>query len=368
MANKPVTTLGNLRQSICGELNMKFYKRYLDHSTFTGGSPVTPIDTSLTQAPDYWNNGWLLVTSGSNNQQVRMITDFAGGALTLERALTATPTGGTYEILDVFSPYEVHRAINRSLNDAFPAFYDVNTDEDTLIVQEDKLTYDLTALSPRPWIPLTVEIEPGAATLGIVTTTSASGIIDSTTSFDSDINADFKVSIYGGTGAGQISQVVSRTSATQLTVSSGWIPALDSTSKYAVWDATDEDDTWRWLKAVRFDQKQYPSKMYLPPGLDSWNGMRIRFQYSATPSDLTCDSDETVVPKEFVVHKAISILAGMKLNDSRVDRDRYRDLEERHAARAQLIKDREAWQPPDVTMWQEYSGNGSQDLDNPLDW
>ena len=76
--------------------------RSLANGTADSGSATTLVDSDLTEADtDYWNDCWLLITSGTAINQVRLITGFnpATDELTFSPALTQDVTTNTYEIL-----------------------------------------------------------------------------------------------------------------------------------------------------------------------------------------------------------------------------------------------------------------------------
>lgn len=370
--SRPTTTRAQLRQAIGVELGMPFYKDYGTNSTITTATSTTKlIDSTLLHDKDTWKNCWMLITSGSPAGTHRRVEEFwYNTGLTLERPFASSAVvGDTYELTSVFSPPEIHQAINRAIVEAFPAFYDTTTDE-TLIVQEDKLTYDLTGLTTRPWVISKVWFERGYnVNTGTATSGAVGYLIDTSANFSS-ITTSYKVSIYDGTGKGQIRTIGSVTGTTQLNPSVAFTTAPDSTSKYALWNPEEEVlDHYRILPA-RFDQKEYPNTMYLSQRYPDLYGMRIRLEYNSIPSELTTDSSTTIVPKEFIINKAISYLATSKTADNRADRQRWSQVAQQYMAVAEQYKKVHAWQQPAITMWQEEERGNPRTVDqqNPLGW
>jgi hypothetical protein len=303
---------------------------------------------------------------------VRLITDFAGGTLTPERALSAAPLAGdAYEIHDRFSAHEIHSAIDRALFEARNAFFDVVTDE-TLILEEDKLIYDLTGLSVSPWIILKIWLERNSTAMqGEVDSATSTTITDNDGDF-SDVDSNWKIGIYSGTGTGQLRDVASVSDQT-ITVSAAWTTTPDDTSGYTLWDPTDQEWDWYRLRAVRFDQKEYPSYLYLTRRYSSLYGLRIRLQYLAHPSALTSDTATTVVPEEYIVHKALATLYRSRAGDNRVDRQKYLLLADYHDELATKYKSENAFSIPEGTLWEAKdltwdSSTHPVTSENPLDW
>jgi hypothetical protein len=367
---RPTTTRAALRQAIGTELAMPFYIRFgtqLNCDTSANTTTTAIADAHLVQANDFWNGNWCW---DATQLTARYISDYAltNGVLTLESALpltAATGSGDAYEITSVFSPAEIHSAINRAIADGFPSFFDEITDE-TIVVQEDKLSYDLTGLTTRPWIIYKIFVEMNSEVIrGTATAGGATSITDSTQDF-SDLTTAYKVSIYAGTGTGQCKAVVSGTAGGVINVAA-FSPSPDTTSKYAVWNPVDEDRPWYQLIGVKFDQVQYPGTMYLQGAYTEVLGMRLRIQCCAVPSELATEIATTCVPKEFIISKAVSMLARAAVNRNRADRQRYEDVEDRYLRAAEYYRQSNAFRVPSATLWQEGSGMPSL-TDNPMGW
>ena len=378
----PTSTRAELRRAICGELGMEFFRRYPAYLTCDSGSTTTMIkDSDLTQADDAWKNMWFYISANvststgatldDNVGEVRLIDTFSNidNALTLDRGLPQAATKyDRYEIHDVWNAYEIHNAINRAIRDGMPDFFDVITDE-TLALKEDTLEYDISSLTYRPWIVSEVWIErPHNSVTGTVTSAASTTLVDTSANF-SNVNTKYKVSIYDGTGSGQLRAVTSITGTTQLNVAA-WTTTPDSTSKYRVWDATEHKENWYRLTSARLDKQEYPSKLYLPRLYSDLYGARMRIIYATDALELTSDLGTTAVPKEFVIYKAIEFLAASRVVSPKVDREHYATLEQMYASKAETYRMRHGFRM-DTTLWQEQDygrPSGISRNGDPLNW
>lgn len=375
---KPTTTRASLRRAIGKRLGMPFYQRYGTYLTASTGSNTEKIvDTDLAQEDNFWNNGWVYIatdTAATNIDVARKIDyfDAAGDAIMLETPLPAAGSSGTqYEILTGFSPYEIHQAIDDALDEAFPAFYN-EVEDKTLVVKEDTLEYDLTGLTYRPWIIADVWIERATKSqTGTVTAAASRSLTDTDITFDSDIDTSWKVSIYDGTSAGDVRTVkaLSGNTITTSTSESSWTSTPDTTSKYRIWDAAEQTRDWKRIQDCHFDQGEYPSTLYLRNRPSSCYGFRIRLNYATAPTSLSADSDETTVPRQYVLLKSLESLGASKVASSKVDREKYAAMEQINRLKADEYKANNFFRLP-TTIWLEDSLTGLNTLDeeDPLDW
>lgn len=362
-------TLQQLRRIICLELRMPFFVKYGTAQTVTAGSTTTaPVDTKLTQADDYWNGDFFYHIS---TQASRQVTDFAAttDTLTLEYALSSITTGDSYELHSIWNTYDIHAAINRAIEQASKSFPDTVIDE-TIVLEEDKLAYTISGLTKKPWIVTKLWIERNTNVLrGTATSGSATDLTDtSLIGGISDVDTNWKISIYDGTGSGQIRTVSTADNTTgAITPSSNWTTNPDSTSKYALWNPTEQVYDWFKIESARFDAKEYPDTLYLTSRYPSLYGMRIRIEYLSSVTSLSLEADTTIINKEFIIARACSILHGQMVGDSRYNRElhygeyvRYKDLADELLSRFRVST-------PDVTLWTE-DEQVYQDINDPLDW
>jgi hypothetical protein len=359
---------------------MPFYRRFESFSEAEANSSISKlVDSHLVQPSDYWNGSWLFFPEdgGSNAGCVRKVSDFtatSGGSvayLTPEFNFDhAVVVGDDYELLSVFSPLDVHRAINRSIQDGFPSFFDTINDE-TLILEQDQLTYSLEDLDSPPWVITKAWLEVNSSALDVEVESSANGSVTLTDAADiSDVEAGWLVSAYYGTGSGQL-RTVSSVTGQQVVISQNWVTNPDTDTKLKIWNPDDQQEDWYRLLALRFNQKENPTAMYFTKLYSSAYGMRIRLQYITAPSKLTADDDTTVVPSEYIINKAMAILLMRKANDNRVDRQRYLQQVQGYLDLAEHYRQTQGFRIPDITRWQEEDPNspsGSGSGDNPLNW
>lgn len=378
----PTTSRATLRRAICSELGMEFFRRYggTGYLTCDSGSTVSKvIDSDLTQPQDFWKNHWVYFpadgstgTASALVGEVRQITSFVNSenACLVDRDYSVAPVSTLqYEIHDVWNATEIHNAINRAIRDAVPNFFKIVNDE-TLVLKEDTLEYDISGLTYRPWIISEVYIErPHSSMTGTVTSSDATSLTNTSEDF-SDVTSNYVVSIYDGTGAGQLRNVSSGDADGKLNITAAWTTNPDTTSKYRTWDPTDQQDEWFRVTSLALDQSEYPDEIRFSNPYERLWGARIRLVYATDPLELSSDSDTTVVPQEFVIYKAIAYLAGSRTWGRTGDRDKYAVLEQTMNAKAEMFREKMAFRM-DTTLWQEsdVSNPGSRSLDNdPLGW
>ena len=375
---RPSASRVELRRALCSELMMPFFRRYNTYLTSDSDSSSDAIvDADLTQDEDFWKGMWYYcvsdTTSGStgNIGAVRLIDHFQNSAnkLLLEYNTPVTPSSANQcEIHTIWNAFELHNAINRAIQDAYPAFYDIVSDE-TLVVQEDTTAYSLSALTYRPWVVSEVWVEqPTDSMSGTATSSSATSLVDTSANFTNVTTSGWYVSIYDGTGKGQLRAITSRTGTTQVNVAA-WTTNPDTTSKYRVWDSAEQRADWYRMLAVHFDRNEYPTTLYFTRPYSSAYGCRIRIVYASDPLELTAETSTTVVPKEFIINKAVEILAASRVSSARADREQYAIMEQSYRARAENYRERNAFRLP-TTMWQEHDPSfpATAFNDNPLGW
>jgi len=341
------------------EMGMPYYRKYgTAPLSFTSGTTAIPVCSALSETNDWWKNHWMVDTStGANYGQVREITGFNAGTkgLTLGSALLDDPSGQEFEITTVFSPHEIHQAINFAIESAFPAFFDTVIDQ-TLVVVQDKMEYDLTGLDSKIWFPISFWVEQTTNKLMGSPTTNVNGtqLIDTAADF-SAIDGDYLISICHGKSAGLLRSVADREVGDPvflLRTTDDWgSDGLDPTSVYVIWRPTNSGIDWYDIPALRFDQNEYPAIVYFPVDLDSFAGLRIRIQYVTMPAALTTDASTTIVPPEYILHKACAMLCGSRANDNRSDRRMYTDMETRHLQLADLYMQQHKWRVPASHIW-----------------
>ena len=362
----PTTTRATLRRMICRQLAMPFYRLYETSLTADAGSSTSQlVDADLTQPEHYWEGSWIY---GPSTETIRQIVNFeaSGNKALPNRAFAASFASNEYEILTGWNVYSIHNAINRAIEKAFPAFYDL-AEEELLVLQEDRLEYSLApgtavangsdgVLNYAPYKILNVAIErPSKSKTGNVASAAATTVTLETGVDLTDVTSSWYASVYDGTGRGQFRKVISVTGQ-QVTISSGatnWTTTPDTTSKIHLWDPTDEVYRWNPIWAVKFDRKAYPTLMHFSQRYPGAYGCRIRLRYIYKPAALTTEDSTTVVPAEFIVPYAVSMLAGERAGLNKYDRDRYTKMRVDFMTEAEQFKANNYWNIPQGTAWQE---------------
>jgi len=370
---EPTRTLQQLRRDICGELRMPFFLLFDNYSTMTGTPTTTALyDSKLTQPDDYWNGDSIYVIDGNAGGNVRRVADFkaATDEANPEFAFSATPTSGDkYEIHSRWNAFEIRRAINSAIREGYDAFAEYPIDE-SLIVKEDTLEYPLT-ITARQVLKLWVENPASASVQGLASGGAATYLEDLDAVFADDAYNAWKISIYAGTGAGQI-RVVSDTVASthRILVSVNWTVSPDGTSKYLVWNPTQQLSEWTRLNAARFYPPDFPTTMYLPGSLDAFVGLRFRIQYEKGPAELSGEADTTVVDPSYIMYRAIAFLHSFRAGDNRFDRATHLQEEERYIKKAQTYLAERGHRGPSQTFWQESDtrGGGAGPVNDPMGW
>lgn len=373
---RPTQTRKQLRQSLAVRLSMPFSLRVSsgEASPSAGGSTTTLVDTvNLGQAADFWNNQWVYISS---LDQTRKVTDFATGTLTLEYALpSATATSDVYELHSVYNAIEIHNAINQAIREGYPAFFDVRESND-IIVQENKTVYDLTSITPQIGNIHEVYIErPAVRMFGTVASSTDDGT-DETVTLDeidlSSVDTDWYMSCYYGTGEGFVKQVKSVSDLSN-TVTLDGMPTISPVDgdKVLLWDSREQYLDWYRMKYVRAQPKEWPAKLFLNAPIEKYVGSRLKIVYSTVPQELTADTDETVIPKEYIMLSAMATLFGSRVNDNKVDRQRYATLQEINEQAAEIYRRNNFFRRPDTELWLEGRDISFEDTipdGNPLGW
>ncbi len=375
--SRPSYTRAQLRRAICAELQMPFFRYYGTYQVpDTSTSSEFLIDADLTQPDDFWKNQWLFVASDTstgssgNIGMVREIVRFdnANNKLFPDRPFVSpTSTGTQYEIHNVWNAFEIHNAINRAIFESFPDFFDIVTDE-TLVIKEDTTEYDISTVGSSIWQMSAVYVEqPTEYMTGVVTSAAATTLVDNNTDF-SKVTPSWKVSIYNNKGAGQLRSINSVTGTHQLNVTA-WTTIPDTTSMYKVWNPEAQRVGWYRLTALSFDKLEYPTKLYFPRPLNEVHGSRLRLVYATDPLVLNSEADTTIVPREFIVSKAIELLAASRVSSSRADREQYAIMEQVYRDKAERFRERNSFYL-NGTLWQETDASAPSPypISDPFGW
>lgn len=378
---EPTTTRKTLRREIAAALRGEFFRLYPEGELAVTGTSATTrvVSSSLTQVDDYWNNGFLYMVDGPAAGYERRINDFAhlGTFADFLEPFPYVPVAGNkFEIHERWSATQIHQAINRAIRFVAKDFPESVNDE-TQILEEDKLSYSLLGLSKRVltvgsvWVGYhtnSFTVQPSVVGVSGVNIeiTLPSGVITS----DDQYNG-WTVSIYYGTGKNQMTTITDTVLSTNkiVVLDSAFTPNPDTTSKLRLWDANDQQTDWRKLTFLRTDFQEYPNNLYLTRRIPEYEGFNIRLIYTTNAWELTTDADTTKVPSEYLIHEAQSILYDQLTNDNRADSNRYAGLAQYHHQIAMQYRVENQPAVPSSTIFLEDNGSDmSQEDVNPLGW
>ncbi len=361
-------TLTSLRREICTSLQMPFFRRYrAGYLDVAAGSTTTKIvNASLTQRDKFWNGAWFYSVP---TQETSLIRFFASNdnSFSIEVPLAIAPSvGDDFEIHSGWNSIDIHTAINRAIADAGRVFPETSESKD-YVLQTDKLEYDLTTLTVKPWIITKIFVENrGNVQRGMLVSATATTFVVESATILTQATSNWKVSIYEGTGAGQIRSIASVAGAEGTVLA--WTTTPDSTSKYAVWDANEDLTTWTPIDGYRFDNKEFPSTLYIYSRMESHYGMRLSIEYMSLPVELVAETDITTIPASYIVPASLSFLYGQRIPHTKADKEVYYAESKRYLDMAEKYMTGNRPHRPDVRL---QSPDGSLTIrrsDNPLGW
>lgn len=369
--SESTTTLTALRRAICLELKMPFFRRYrLGYSEMDSGSSTSKVvDASLTQKDGFWNGSWFYKP---DTEEVSLVRSFqaSDNSFILEVPMASSPSAGDdYELHEIWNALDIRHFINQAILEGGRTWAETTVDE-TVILEQDKLSYTISGLSRKPWIVTKVYIENRSSVMrgSIQSATSSTFTVESSSIFNSVVTAsDWRVSIYAGTGKGQIRTLSSNTGA-QGTVSSNWTTTPDNTSKYAFWNAAEDWTSWIPLDSYTLDAKEFPDTLHLFRRMESFYGMRIRIEYLSEPLEVSAESDTTTVPKRWIIPFAVSLMMGQRMSDTKADREIYESESIRYMNMADDFRQRNAPHKPDVTLRSPVPRASYIPSSDPLGW
>jgi hypothetical protein len=358
---------------------MPFYKYFGTSLAVATTSSTSMLESpSLTQPDHFWEGSWLLATkvAGTAAEDSREIISFVShvNRLVLERSITGLAVADTFELLTGWTAGEVHDAINRAIEQAFPFFFDTIID-DTVVLSESALSYDISGLTIKPWKVMGLWVEqPTSTASGVPQTAAGTTITLASTYSNADMQTNpthYTINIWDGKGAGQSRTPSAYNNTTKIATVTTWTTTPDTTSKYMVYDITDQEVDWKRIEAIRTDSKDWPSTLYLTQRYSGYEGFRLRIQYLSKPALLTLDASTTIVPPEYILLKAIALLSKMRVPNNRYDRARYGQMAADYEKEAKEYLQSNMWQPTPGTIWGESDVSGgrfSSPDGDPLGW
>ena len=379
---EPVTDRATLRRAICKAARMPFYLKYTDQYVPLTGTPTTDALNSsdmLKQRTNEWKGSYIYIASGTQIGQERPCISFtpADGQLIPEYpSATAPAAADQIELLNIWPAHQVHDAINTAIRDTYRNFPNIVTDE-TIIVQENKLSYTISGLATVPAVVLQVKLEVvGTAQTGQMSSTSGlsdNGFLDTAIETSDYASTEYIISFYNSTGVagGEYQNIASADTATGIiTMTSDWGTVPDTESKYCIWKPSEEEYPWTKITDAKFDQPEHPDKLYLASLWPEYYGMRLRLTYTAQEAVLAADTSETTVPRLYITYKALSYLHDILVGDNKFDENLHARQAEYYDRLARDYADRNPRRRPQGTLWQEHdpAGPSGSPRDNPMGW
>lgn len=365
---EPTNTRKTLRRAIAKELRMPFFRRYTtgELSTDTGSTSGSVVAAELVQADGFWDGSWLFMLGTEEQCLVRSFKNTTH-AFIPEPPLISAPadSGDSFEMHSVWNAEEIHDAINRAIEKAGRVFTDTVEDK-TLILKEDVLEYDITGLErdvfilSRVFLENTGSIVRGTATAGTSSTITVESV-------PTDIDTGWKISIYSGTGAGQLRSYASNVGLV-VTPSPAWATTPDTTSKYAMWDANEELYDWVPVHGIYTDNKEYPDFIRLKNRWPGSYGLRLRLGYESLPVALIDDDDTTSVPKEYIKAQAIAFLHEQRRGSPKADAAYHEAQRISYQTAADMYLATNAPVHPQTLIQTYYEATYRPDSLNPLGW
>lgn len=364
---EPTYTLQQLRRAIAKELEMPFFKRYKNGFLVAdSGSVQTLVDSDLTQKDKFWLNAWVYRIATQEASPV-INFDATQNQLTFEVPITAFAASDQYEIHSMWGAYDIHEAINQAIRDSRRIFFETITDE-SIIIEENKLAYAIGGLDRVPYMIQKVWLEqPATVKRGnIVSATSTSATLPPGV-VPPNLTDNWMISIYAGTGKGQVRQLTSTDGISAVGVATWTTP--DSTSKFALWNISSQIYDWYPWHAVRYDStKEFPDLLYFSHRPVDFVGLRIRLEYVSLPIELTTETSTTVIPESYLMPAAIAILHGRRVGDNKTDRELHFAESRRYQEKAEAWLVRNAPHQPDNNILRQSSMSYQPNPSDPLNW
>jgi hypothetical protein len=124
---------GRTREQIDTSVGYNLGALYVGTTNSSGASDgTTAVDTNLQGGDDVHNGKWLIVTSGTNDGEIRRVTDYvqSSGTLTVATAFTAQVASSvTYQLWDeIYDPSALHDFENQAILETYGRAFDTVED------------------------------------------------------------------------------------------------------------------------------------------------------------------------------------------------------------------------------------------------
>jgi hypothetical protein len=364
---QPTITLKELRRAIGRELRMPFFRRIGAESASDASSTETKIiDAALTQKDKYWNNSFVYWIDTQTSSPILSFTA-NDHTLILEKSVGETPTtGDKYEIHSIWNAEDIHEAINRAIKSSRQSFFVATVDE-TLCIKDDVLQYDISGLTIVPWILNKIYIEFPMNAIEFIASAGAATSVTAPTGVDlTEVLNGWIVSIHDGTGEGQVRAVTNV--AGQVVSVAAWTINPDASSHIAIFDP--EKSSWYPLHKFHLDALEYPRYVRLTHRNPDFYGGRFRLEYLGVSNELTTEASTTIIPEEYLLNKACSLLHGQVLNGTKSDKEAHYAEFKRYQEEADAFLIRNAPHSPSILIRDPdaHVSSFNSDRADPLDW
>lgn len=371
----PTKTRQQIRRAICSFLEMEFYQRW-DEVTVDTVNGANLVISELTQPDTAWERQWAYVVDGTAAGETAMILASVreSNTIVLEAAISGLQASDKIEILSI-SPRILHKSINEAIMASRGFFFRVNNDK-TLFLQEDKLTYSLTNITPTPWVVQKVWLErPTTMYRGEVSAAGSNYVeIDGLEADDDEFN-DFLITVYGGDASGEYGTIADTLTDNRLEISGTWGTTPSVGDKVAWYNTSEELLPPYGIPAIDWPALYWPDEFRLRRLYRGYEGARFILQCVAPPQELSDDTDTSVVPVEYLKWAVgSSVFNKLRTKPKVVDDGRYRTAFIDWDQIAQQELRRLAFTMPADTFWERDDMSSSRTVglgpqqQNPLDW
>ena len=202
--------------------------------------------------------------------------------------------GDKVEIHELWSVAEKQNAVNKAVDDAWPAFYREVVDE-TIVMQKFKRQYDLSSLAIAPRHIMAAYIEPiFRVGIGKATGAGVATLIDTGVDYTQtlEVGKTYELALIYGKGSGQVRTISNYNTATRtFTVTPGWSTTPDTTTEYMVKNISDVYYNWLGpITRLRLNQPEIPTTAeILYVTYEVW-GARLRLVYAANLAKMVSES------------------------------------------------------------------------------
>lgn len=313
-----MATRTTLRRNLGKRLGQPFFRKFggVAGAASANGTTTTLVDTSrLREGENYWRGSYIYLPT---TDEIREISAFSNGTIVWHAPIaSATTASQAYEVWSQFTPQEVHEALNRALQSGWPQLFMTTVDESVPIQTDKGFVYTLpTTNTIRRLCEVWMMVYPSVT--GTVTSTGTNvQVKDTGASFDSDDVGSY-VAIYedGGSATGDIRQVSTVDSGTQITVSTAFTAILPTSTKYRLFDKTHTDGWQMMLNNWMVDAEDFPTTIWFSEHFFGYEGFPLKLIYEHEYTSLAAEASTTNCPEEYLYNQAMVYLHTLRLGSA----------------------------------------------------